>query len=396
MTKANRKCSQNTIIILCWLVYVIAYLGRYSYNANISLIMDDFKVNHATAGVVTTCFFFAYGIGQVVNGIFCARYNKKILFPIVLFASSALNILALFISFPFFKYMWLINGFLQAFLWSSIINILGDYLDSDHMTRALVIMGTSATVGTILAYGSSAFFVWLGNYRVMFGFAALAMTFIGIIWLLLFCPGQRQIAEEKTEKQEKSGGVKTIIALLSVLAFFAVINNLVKDGLNTWVPAILTEEYNMKDEVAILSSVVLPLLGTFGAIVAVRLNKYIKDFAKMASVLFAASALIIVGIMTLGRQSAVMMILCFGIVLCLMHGVNNVVTSIAPLKMRDKVNPGKIAGILNGFCYLGSTISSYGLGIIADNWGWTSVFMLLLALSIICAAVGLVFKTKTK
>ena len=388
MKNTKSKSSQNTIIILCWLVYTIAYLGRYSYNANISLIMDDFHINHATAGIVTTCFFFAYGIGQVVNGIFCARYNKKYLFPTVLLLSSVLNLLATLVPFHLFKYMWLVNGFLQAFLWSSIINILGDYLDSDHMTRALVIMGTSATAGTIFAYGISAFFVWLGNYRIMFVFAAIMMTLIGAIWLFAFKPGQKQIAEEQIEKQENKGGIKTVFAMFIVLAFFAVINNLVKDGLNTWVPAILTKEYNMKDEVAILSSVVLPLLGTFGAIVAVKLNQYIKDFVKMSAVLFVASALIIVGIMTLGSHSAVMMIACFGIVLCLMHAVNNVVTSIAPLKMRDKVNPGKIAGILNGFCYLGSTISSYGLGIIADNMGWQSVFMLLLVLCGICTVIG--------
>ncbi len=392
MKETKRKCSQNTIIVLCWLVYTFAYLGRYSYNANISLIMEDFHINHAQAGIVTTCFFFAYGIGQVVNGMFCARYNKKYLFPIVLLLSSVLNLLATVVPFHFFKYMWLVNGFLQAFLWSSIINILGNYLDSNNLTRALVIMGTSATAGTMFAYGSSAFFVWLGNYRIMFVFAAVMMTLIGAIWSILFRPGQKQIAEEKQEEQKNSGGIKTIFVMLAVLAFFAVINNLVKDGLGTWVPAILTEEYNMKDEVAIFSSVVLPLLGTFGAIVAVRLNKYIKDFVKMSAVFFVTSALIIVGIMTLGSHSAVMMIVCFGIVQCLMHSVNNVVTSIAPLKMRDKINPGKIAGILNGFCYLGSTISSYGLGMIADNMGWQSVFMLLLALCVICMAIGLLYR----
>lgn len=396
MKVTKGKCSQNTIIILCWLVYIFAYLGRYSYNANISLIMDEFHVNHAGAGVVTTCFFFAYGIGQVVNGIFCAKYNKKYLFPIVLFLSSALNLLALVVSFPFFKYMWLINGFLQAFLWSSIINILGDYLDSEHMTKALVLMGTSATIGTILAYGSSAFFVWLGNYRIMFIFAAVMMCMLGVVWLLLFRPGEkRTVEEEKSADNEKTGGVKTIFVMLAVLAFFSVINNLVKDGLSTWVPAILTEQYDMGDAVAILSSVVLPLLGTFGAFVAVGLNKHIKNFALLSAVLFGVSSLIILGIMTIGSKSAVLMILFFGIVLCVMHSVNNVVTSIAPLKLRDKVNPGKLAGILNGFCYLGSTISSYGLGLIADNFGWQSVFMLLLVLSAVCVVTGVVFKGST-
>ena len=73
------------------------------------------------------------------------------------------------------------------------------------------------------------------------------------------------------------------------------------------------------------------------------------------------------------------------------HGINNVITSIAPLKMREKAEPGRMAGILNGFCYLGSTISSYGLGAIADHGGWHSVFILLLGLSVMCALFGIVF-----
>jgi len=46
--------------------------------------------------------------------------------------------------------------------------------------------------------------------------------------------------------------------------------------------------------------------------------------------------------------------------------------------MRGKVNSGLFAGVLNGFCYVGSTISSYGLGAIADIFGWIAVFWTLI------------------
>ena len=256
MQSTKSKTSQNTIIWLCWFVYTLAYLGRYSYNANINLIMSDFGVNHATAGIVTTCFFFAYGIGQVINGFMCKRYNKKYLFPIVLFASSVLNILVFVVPFGFLKYMWLINGLLQSCLWSSIITVLGENLDSDHLNRALVIMSTTATAGTIFAYGSSAFFVWLGNYKVMFLFAPLVMCTIGASWLLLFRNPQKKF-ETEDKKEEKSSAGKIISILFIIMAFYAVVDNLVKDGLNTWVPAILNEEYGMENEVSILSSIIL-------------------------------------------------------------------------------------------------------------------------------------------
>ena len=84
---------------MCFLVYSIAYFGRYSYNANITLIIDDYGVTKAQAGLVATFFFFAYGVGQVINGILSSRYNKRILFPTVLLVSSAIN-LALYFGAP--------------------------------------------------------------------------------------------------------------------------------------------------------------------------------------------------------------------------------------------------------------------------------------------------------
>ena len=67
--------------------------------------------------------------------------------------------------------------------------------------------------------------------------------------------------------------------------------------------------------------------------------------------------------------------------------------------MKGKINSGLIAGVLNGFCYLGSTISDYGLGTVKVMTGsWYSVFYVLLlgcGIVVISAAILLViFKAK--
>ena len=79
---------------------------------------------------------------------------------------------------------------------------------------------------------------------------------------------------------------------------------------------------------------------------------------------------------------------CFGIVSCLMAGVNNIITSMMPLYWKEKVNSGLMAGVLNGFCYLGSTLSAYGLGVIADAGGWISVFWLLFGLCVVAGVIS--------
>ena len=61
--------------------------------------------------------------------------------------------------------------------------------------------------------------------------------------------------------------------------------------------------------------------------------------------------------------------------------------------MKDEFNSGRMAGIINGFCYLGSTLSTYGLGLIADNLGWNAVFYVLLSIAAAVAVFGAVFMT---
>jgi OPA family glycerol-3-phosphate transporter-like MFS transporter len=86
-----------------------------------------------------------------------------------------------------------------------------------------------------------------------------------------------------------------------------------------------------------------------------------------------------------------MALIGFALVYFLVSSSNSTVTSIFPLQMKGKLNSGLIAGVLNGFCYVGSTISSYGLGLVADAWGWETVFYLLLGVAVAVVVIVLVY-----
>ena len=76
MQSKSKKLQVSTLLsLLCWLVYACSYIGKVNYAANINPVMEFYKVDHSTAGLVSTFFFFAYGVGQVINGLFCKKYN---------------------------------------------------------------------------------------------------------------------------------------------------------------------------------------------------------------------------------------------------------------------------------------------------------------------------------
>ena len=72
---SNKK--SNFLIFLCWAAYTAAYVGRLNFNASIVAIISDLGVTKADAGLVSSFFFFAYGAGQLINGILSKKYNAK-------------------------------------------------------------------------------------------------------------------------------------------------------------------------------------------------------------------------------------------------------------------------------------------------------------------------------
>ena len=67
----------------------------------------------------------------------------------------------------------------------------------------------------------------------------------------------------------------------------------------------------------------------------------------------------------------------------LLTAINNLLTNVFPLNIDKGVNAGTVAGLMDGFCYIGSAISAYGIGVFAEqDSGWNGVCVLLIALSI--------------
>lgn len=388
---------EKNILLLCWLAYTVAYLGRYSYNSNITLIESAFGLYHGESGLVTTCFFFAYGIGQVVNGLLCKKYNKKYIIPFALSISSIINLSVFFgVPFSWYKYLWLINGFIQSTLWPSLVSVVSTNLKTENLKKGVLIMATPVSVGTIIIYGLSSVISLSGNFKITFIIASVCMLAVAVSWFFSYDKNTENIEVEKiiTDKNDlkKVRIEKSAIILVVILAIFAIINNLTKDGLQTWVPAILRENYGLGDSLSIILSLVLPILGVFGAIVSTFLNRWIKNYIYLSAFLYLIATIFLVLVLIKLRTSAwITVLLCFGMIVLLMHGINNVITNLMPIVMRDKINSGLIVGVLNGFCYVGSTISSYGLGAIADRGGWNNVFILLTILSVVPIIISFIY-----
>ena len=390
------KRKQQILIVIACLVYSFAYTGRYSYNANIAPIMAFYNVTRAEAGLTGTFFFFAYGAGQLIHAIFCRFYPRKYIIPGVLGVSAILNI-AVFCGVPFgaIKYLWLLNGICQSVLWPTLVLVLSDTMDSVMMKRAVFAMSLTVVIGTVISYGGSAIFNLFDLFRGAFLLGAVLMVAIGIAWLVGYDTltvenaGLAEAHAASSEATTAGGGSRkraangALIGLFAVCGLFMAVDNFVKDGLNTWTPVILKERFGVGDSLSIVLTVALPFCGVFGAMLALRMNRKIKDFRALSGSLLLLLSVCICGILlSMKLESMVLTVAFLGVVSCFAHGINSIMTSIMPFAMRDKVNPGFLAGLMNSAGYVGSTASAYGLGVIADRTDWNTVMYILLFASV--------------
>ena len=404
----NYDNSAVKLMFLATLVYIISYFGRKSYDSNINEIMSFYGVNKSSAGLVGTFFFIVYACGQVFHGIMCKYYNPKYAISGALVMASLCN-LAMGVMpvewFHYLKFVWLLNGFSMATLWSTIVRTFNKNFSKKRLKQALVFMAFPVSIGTFFIYGASALFSLLNRFKYTFYLASLMLVVIAIVWFLFIdkliykskleknaVDGATEEQFERKVKQEKVKIDRGFYVLFGILAFFAIINNFVKDGLNTWTPTIFTDKYNLENWFAVLLTILLPLFAILGANLAITLSRKVKNYVVGCGVLYSTATLILgILLILLNFNSWVVSLICFMLISAMMAGVNNIITNVFPMQLKNGVDAGLIAGFIDGFCYVGSALSSFGLGSIAEHADWNVIMYLFLGLCVFCVLTVAVF-----
>ena len=405
MLKSLSNKKSNFLIFLCWAAYTVAYVGRLNYNASMVEILSQMGTTKEAAGTVSSFFFFAYGAGQLINGLLSQKYNTKYSVSVALAASCIINLAMTFCQgIDAMKYLWFLNGAFQSILWSSLIKTLSDNLADSKLSKAVMVMSTTVASGTFSAYGLAALFSYLGlDWTTIFYVASVLVGVVAVLWYI----GMSTVKKEKAEKEAAERKVKSnlsftpiFIISITVILISAISNGFIKDGITTWVPSILKEEFGVPSSLSIIVTLLLPVLSIFGTSLVNALHKKQKDENALNGIFYFVTIIFtVLIILTLNLKSVPLTLMLFGGIACLMSAVNNVITSVVPLYSRDKIDSGFSAGLLNTFCYIGSTLATSMLGKIADTKGWNDVFICILiftAVSFALCFVSAVLNKKAK
>lgn len=410
--KTYSKKHVRLLLFICWFAYTAANVGRMNYSASMVTIIEQTGSAKNAAGLVASFFFFAYGIGQLVNGIFCHKYNERIMVFAALILSAVVNAgLPLCRTVEPMKYLWLINGCVQSVLWSSIVKLQSAHLENSDINKSIIVMSTTTAVGTFAAYGFSALFVMLGNWRITFWVASGILVAAAVCWFSGVGKVKKVLPEIAEKHQVRQDGAsenalpaaaykKPLIISLAFVFAFAIGSGFMKDGITTWVPNLLYETHNVKDYFSILLTLILPLFSITGAYVFKFARKFLPNDVLLCAVFYVISGGLSALVLATYAQSLAATVALFAVIQCCMSAINNIIVSSIPFRLRTLGDAGRFAGIVNMFTYMGSTVSSFLLGLLAEKSGWNIVMLLFVivasALGIIAAAFTPYWKRKIR
>lgn len=389
--KVVNKNRNILIILLCFFSFMSTYFLKLSFNTNIIKFEEAFNVTHSDAGKVVTAFFFAYGFSQIFNGFFIKKYPLRFVVPGCLLLSCVLNFLTMIsTSFNIIILYWFLDGLILALLWPCTIRTVAENVDEKYKNLASLFMAVTTGMGTVLVYLLSSLFVYLDHFKLIFVVAISLGIIFSLLWFIFYPKLKKDnVVEIKTEKaQSKVNITPAFVFFLVCFGIISLVSSLSRDGITTWFPSIVNEKFNLSSHLSVLITVLLPIGQIIGSLLSLLIHKIFKDCLKdCIFLLFIAAISIFIGLI-LQTDSLTLTVIFVMVSNCCLSGINKITTSYIPIKAKF-LDSGLLASLLNGCCYLGSVISTYGMGVLADNYGWNISFKIIFIILVSVAGISL-------
>ncbi|MBQ5824342.1 MAG: MFS transporter, partial [Clostridia bacterium] len=256
---------------LSWLLYTCAYVGRYNFSAAVAGIVADGLFTKSEMGLVGTVFFVIYGSGQLVNGFLGDRFSPFKMIFVGSFVSAIANFLMSFAtSLPMMIIIWGANGFAQSMLWSPIIFLVSNSFEGTRLKKAQANLPATLPIGSMTAYLLSMLLMKYLSWKYIFIAASLILFVISIIWgaysVSIGEEGRKIDKAVKVKENGKKTSLGRLLVTSGVLMMFlpVMLHSMLKDGVMTWVPTMVTELFDVLPSFSVMPSLVLPIINFLG------------------------------------------------------------------------------------------------------------------------------------
>lgn len=382
---------QRKILISCFLVYLFTYVGRLNLSATLSDIISELSIDSARGGLIQSLFAVSYAAGQLLFGFMADKMEPKRLMICGLLGSALSNLLfSVMRSYGLLLAMWTVNGIFQSMIWTPIVLVMTRTFEEKQRKSASLVMSFTLAAGHFAAWALAMWLAQRFTWRLSYRIPALVLAVASVI-AIVNLPGKlRSVDESRHGEAKASAPIKALFGTgLVMLLLCCAANGFVRDGVITWAPTILTGD---ADGSSMLFSLVIPCINLFGIVLGAYLVRHVKgSIRRLIGLMMGGVALPAVVLFAVKASPVYLMAILLGMMSAILYGTNPLLTTLVPMQYDSFGRVGLVAGLIDCFIYLGSSLAGTFTGLMHDLSGgtWGNAYVLWAIVSILGCALGI-------
>lgn len=382
--------------------YIFYYFTRKSFTFAMPALMQDLGYDKAQLGILASILYITYGLSKFASGVMSDQSNPRFFMALGLMITGVATILFGFASsLLFFAIFWGLNGWFQGWGWPPCARLLTHWYSQSERGSWWSVWSTSHNVGGFLIplvagacaeyYGWRAAMFIPGTLCILMGLVLMnrlrdTPQSLGLPTIEKFrndFPNEKQ----KTEKHEKELSTREILfdyvltnKWLWLLAFASFFVYIVRMAIIDWSALYLieTKNYSMIKASACVSAVEIG--GLFGMLLAGWLSDRVHSGRRgPMNVLFSIGMLIGLCFFWLSPNASGWMDSLMLFVIGFFLFGPQMLIGLAAAELSHKKAAGTASGFAGWFAYFGAAAAGYPLSKVAQDYGWSSYFMILCA-----------------
>lgn len=394
------------------------YAGYYFCRSNFSLatpfLLEEFGgagLDKETIGMIASTGILFYAVGKLFNGVLCDFVGGRRVFLWGMLGSILATVFfGLGSGVAVFLVAWSANRLIQSMGWGALVKVTSNWFSFRQYGTVMGFLSLSFLFGDAIARLFLGTLLDFGlGWRVMY-FAAAGV--LGLVALVNF-----MLLREKPEDDDAVGEINPLnvygdkggedrpsslfdllVPFLSKPSFWLVMVmsvglTLIRESFNFWTPTYLTETGGLSAAAAGTVSLFFPLFGGVSVLLAgYASDKWAKG--KRASVMIPALVLLVPVLFGMGlwqTSGAVMPVVLVSLSALLLIGPYSYLAGAISLDLGGKRGSATAAGLIDSAGYFGGLLSGYGIGSLAQHYGWNTVFMALGGVGLVTAIAAVVY-----
>ncbi len=379
MFKGMKKTTKNAILLggMCCLSYLAVYIARNVLSAVTPSLIENGIFTEKQIGNLSSIYFIAYAIGQLINGIIGDKIKAKYMMNIgLILAGIAGVVFPVLVSTPWAAFsVYGFTGFLLSMIYAPMTKVVAENTEPIYAERTSIGYTFASFLGSPIAGLLAGLLIWRG----VFNTSGIILTIMGVTCFLSFTLFEKKkIIQYNLYKRAKTKGGSISVLFKRKIVKFTIVSittGVVRTTVVFWMPTYFSQHLGFSPEQSANIFAAATLVISFSAIIALMI--YEKCNRNIDTVLFGSFVLSAVFFLLLFMiNSPILNIIFFVLAVMSANSATTMLWSVYCPSLKDTGVISSATGFLDFASYSAAAVSSTLFANAVQNIGWGNLILI--------------------